>query len=84
MADALRRESWDHTAHLLAAVSNVFGGKKDGEPFLPRDFSPYPEDYDQAPAEPLTPNPMGIDVLQYLLTPEDRRKIKRGKRSQSG
>jgi len=69
MADGVRREAWDHTAHLLSKLSNGFDMTLNGEPFHPRDCTPYPDEYDQGPTEGPLPNPQGIDVLKCLLSP---------------
>lgn len=40
MAEGLRREQWDHTAHLLAMIANANRDPRSAA-FHPRDFHPY-------------------------------------------
>jgi hypothetical protein len=42
MVEGRRREQWDHTANLLAQLTNPYRGE-DQDPLMPSDFHPMPE-----------------------------------------
>jgi hypothetical protein len=68
MADAAGRDRWNHTATLLALISNCHRDPKKSPPVRPRDFHPYAGSVRRAGA--LKPR-IGIDVLKQVFI--DRR-----------
>lgn len=41
MAQARRRENWEHTSALLALTANIARDPKKSRSYKPRDFNPY-------------------------------------------
>ena len=68
MADARRREAWQHTSALLAMLANVHRNlKKKPQPFTPAEFNPLARDG----RRPLPKAQTGIRTLKTIFV--DRR-----------
>ena len=70
MAEAARREAWEHTSSLMALVANANRDpKRKPTPFKPADFNPYA--LRRSSGLPLTADTIG--VLRQVFVPDSGR-----------
>lgn len=69
MTEARRRESWDHTSNLIAAIVNSQVGRT--KPVSPRTFNPFFQEEDSK----VERMDLGINVLKIFLPRNKRGRI---------